>query len=154
MTFSSSAGLQKPRHSEGEAFPGDERAIHVGGEHVDDPYVWEPLGSDGVAKIRYKAGAIVTEDVARKTVAELMALTSGKRIVLLADLRQLKSITREARVFFANATNAYAAIALLAGSLPTQVMANFFIGLSRPKVPTQMFTDEEKALTWLRRYAA
>jgi hypothetical protein len=121
---------------------------------VDEPYVWEPFGSDGVARIRYTAGAIVTEDVARKTVAELMTLTAGRRIVLLADIRQQKSITREARVFYGNATNAYSALALLADSLPTQVIANFFMSLSRPKVPTQMFTSEEKALTWLHRYTA
>ena len=122
--------------------------------HVEDPYVWEPLGADGIARIRYKAGAIVTGDVARKTVRELIALTTGKRIVLVADIRQMKSITREARVIYSNAADAYSALALLASSLSTQVIANFFIGLSRPKVPTQMFTDEEKAPTWLRRYTA
>lgn len=117
-----------------------------------DPYVWEPLGSDGIARITYKTGAIVTEDVARKTVAEVVALTSGKRIVLLADIRRMKSISREARVVYGNATDAYAALALLAGSPMTQLIANFFIGPSHPKVPTQMFTDEQKALTWLRRH--
>lgn len=126
----------------------------MGDDYVDDPWVWEPMGSDGVAKIRYKAGAIITEDVARKNIGELIALSGGKRIPLLADIRQQKSITREARVFYSDANNACSAIALLAGSLATQVIANFFIGLSRSKVPTQMFTDEAKALSWLRHYAA
>jgi predicted ATPase len=119
---------------------------------LETQYAWEPLGSDGVATIRYKAGAIITEEMARKTVRELMSLTSGKRIALLADIRQQKSITREARVFYGNATQAYAALALLAGSPATRVIANFFIGLSHPKVPTQIFTDEEKAVAWLRHY--
>jgi hypothetical protein len=117
-------------------------------------YFWEPFGSDGIAKIRYRAGAIITADGAQKSLVELSALTGGKRAVVLADIRMAKSVTREARVLFGEGVNRYAALALLAGSLPTQVIANFFIGISRPKVPTQMFTDEEKALTWLRRYVA
>jgi len=118
-----------------------------------EDYLWEPFGSDGIAKIRYKAGAIITVDGARKSLMELAALTGGKPAVVLVDIRLAKSVSREARALFGEAANRYAALALLAGSLPTQVIANFFIGLSRPKVPTQMFTDEEKALTWLRRYA-
>jgi hypothetical protein len=65
----------------------------------------------------------------------------------------LNLVTREARVIFGGASDAFSALALLAGSPKTQLIANFFIGISRPKVPTQMFTDEEKALAWLRRHA-
>lgn len=119
---------------------------------VEAPYVWEPLGADGIAKIRFKAAAVITEAVARRAMVELGALTNGKRPPLLSDIRKMKSITREARIVFDNVTDRFSALALLAGSPATQLMANFFIGLRRPKVPTQMFTDEEKALTWLRRY--
>ena len=119
---------------------------------AEDPQFWEPLGSDGIARIRYEAGDIVTEDLAQATIVELKALTSGKRLPVLVDIRNMKSVTRGARVIFGNATDAFSALALLAGSPRTQVIANFFIGLSRPKVPTQMFTEEEKALTWLRRH--
>src|SRR5438093_11252214 len=130
------------------------RSVRSGCGPVEDTHFWEPFGSDGIAKIRYTAGAIVTEDDARKSVAELFALTSGKPAVVFVDIRKAKSVSREARAVFGEAANRYAALALLSDSLPTQVIANFFIGLSRPKVPTQMFTDEEKALTWLRRYVA
>jgi hypothetical protein len=44
------------------------------------------------------------------------------------------------------------AIALLAASPATQVIANFFLGLDRPDVPTEMFTDEAQARAWLRRH--
>lgn len=120
---------------------------------MERQFVWEPLGPDQIARITWTAGAIITEDLARATMVELSALTRGKRVPMLADIRPVKSMTRGARVFFGNATDAFLAIALLAGSPATRVMANVAMGLSRPKVPTQMFTDEEKALTWLRRYA-
>ena len=114
-------------------------------------FTWERLGA-GVARIRWTAGAVITEDLARTTIVELVALTSGKRIPVLADIRLVRSTTREARTFYGNATTTFSALALLAGSPATQVIANFFIGLNRPNVPTQMFTDEEKALAWLGRY--
>jgi hypothetical protein len=116
-----------------------------------DPFVWD-LGPDGVARIRWTAGTVVTEDLARVTTAQLASRTGGKLVPILADIRQVKSMTREARKYYGNLTNAVTAIALLVGSPTTQVMANFFLGLNRPNVPTQMFTDEDKALTWLRRY--
>jgi hypothetical protein len=116
------------------------------------PFVYEPLGSDGVARIRWAPGTILTEDLARASLVELSALTGGKKVPVLADIRKLKSMTREARKHYAVATMAVTAIALLASSPATQMIANFFLGLNRPNVPTQMFTDEEKALTWLRRH--
>jgi hypothetical protein len=117
-------------------------------------FVWEPFGADGIATIRWSAGVTITEDLARETIAQQVLLTSGKCVPVLADIRQLRSMTREARRFYGNATEMFSALALLAGSPATRVTANFFIGLNQPTVPTQMFTDEETALTWLRRYAA
>lgn len=42
---------------------------------AEDPRFWEPLGSDGIARIRYEVGDIVNEDLARATIVELKALT-------------------------------------------------------------------------------
>jgi hypothetical protein len=120
--------------------------------NVESPYVPWSLSADGVATVTWRPGAIITEDLARTTLVELAALTSGKRVPVLADIRKLKSMTRDARKHYGTSTETVSAIALLAASPATQVIANFFLGLNRPNVPTQMFTDEEKALTWLRRY--
>ena len=118
------------------------------------PYVMEPLGVDGVARVRYTVGAVLTEVVARRAMVDLGILTNGKRTPLLADIRQVKSLTREARKYLDDVADRFSALALLAGSPATQMMVNFFLGMRRPKIPTQMFTDEEKALTWLRRHVA
>ena len=117
------------------------------------PLFWEPLGPDGIARIRYAVGDIVTEDLARATMVEFKALARGKRLPALVDIRLMKSVTREARAVFGNAGDSFSALALLASSPRTQLIANFFLGLSRPQVPRQMFTDEEKAVAWLRRHA-
>jgi hypothetical protein len=122
---------------------------------MEAPFFWEPLGPDRVAKIRWRAGAVVTGDLARTTLVELAALIPrGTQVPVLADIRPLKSMTREARACYGQAVDAVSAVALLADSPATRMLANFFLGINRPTVPTQMFTDEQKALTWLRRYTA
>lgn len=126
--------------------------VHGATEGPTAPFVWEPIGPDGIAKIRWATGAVITEELARASLIALAAQTKGKRAPVLADIRKLKSMTRESRKVYGSSTEAVAAIALLAASATTQVIANFFIGLNRPSVPTQMFTDEEKALIWLRRF--
>ena len=50
-----------------------------------------------------------------------------------------------------NAVLVRRAIALLAESPVTRMMANFFIGMRRMPVPIQMFTDRSEAVSWLQR---
>jgi hypothetical protein len=116
-------------------------------------FVWE-LAADGVARIRWTSGAVITDGLAGATLAELAALTFGKRVPVLADIRKVKSMTREARKHYGRVTDMVSAIALLVASPATQVIATFFLGLNRPDVPTRMFTDEDAALTWLRLHVA
>ncbi len=58
------------------------------------------------------------------------------------DLREVQSIDRPAREFFMDRNPGYRAVALLAGSPATRMMANFFLGLKRGEIPVKMFTDE------------
>ena len=39
--------------------------------------------------------------------------------------------------------------AFLVTSLPVRLIANFFIKVTRPKVNTRLFTEEDKAVKWL-----
>jgi len=117
-------------------------------------YVWEPLDGGGIAVFRLLTSAPFTLDLAQTTIADLTALTGGKRVPIMADIRRSKGMTQEARAFFGNPNPPYSALAILADSPVTRMIANFFIGLNRPSVPTHVFTDEEKALHWLRGYVA
>jgi hypothetical protein len=119
---------------------------------VDTLYVWA-IGADRVATITWSTGAVCTEALARASIVELMDLSGGARLPVLADIRKWKSMTRDARTFYGNATDSFSALALLVSSPATRMTANFFIGVNRPNVPTQMFTDEAEALRWLRHSA-
>ncbi len=70
-------------------------------------------------------------------------------------LRLIKSISREARMYYANERTAsiQRATALLVDSPVSRVIANFFLGLNRPLSPTRMFTHQTQAILWLQTFS-
>jgi len=79
-------------------------------------------------------------------------LAGHRRLPLLADVRTVKAIDREARAHLSGpeAARINLAIALLVGSPLSRAIGNFFIGLNKPLIPCRMFTEESAALAWLR----
>lgn len=62
------------------------------------------------------------------------------------------SSSTEARQIYADAEYIQKyriADAFLVKSLPVRLIANFFINVTKPKVNTRLFTDEESAIKWL-----
>lgn len=105
--------------------------------------------SVGVARTDWLPGAVCGIDEARAVDAEIRALGKG-RVLSLVDLREVDSIDRPSREFFMSHNADYRAVALVAASASTRVLANFFIGLKRGAIPVRMFTAETDALAWLK----
>jgi hypothetical protein len=89
---------------------------------------------------------------AQETVRLGGVLQAGRRMPALVDMRRLKSQDRDARQYYASAEVARQgnASALLVASQLTKVMANLFITLQKPTIPTRIFTDEVEAIAWLK----
>lgn len=119
-----------------------------------EEFAFDPIGPDGILKIRWTAGVVISEALARAALVEITALTKGRSVPILADIRRIKSMSREGRETFGDAEATYTALALIASSPMTQMIANFFIGLNRRTKPQQMFTDEGRAIAWLQRHPA
>lgn len=66
------------------------------------------------------------------------------------DMRNVGKLERSAREHFVSDQGGVQAVALVAGSAVTKMMANFVIGMRRMPVPIQMFTDEAEAIAWLQ----
>lgn len=79
-------------------------------------------------------------------------LMGGQPYCLLTDARTIIYATKEAREFAAEniRANKVIANAILTNSLPITLLANFYIRMNRPDVPTHLFTDEMKANAWLK----
>jgi hypothetical protein len=66
-------------------------------------------------------------------------------------MRGIRSQTRAARQHFAGAEaqKVTLAVALLIGSPVSRVLANFYLGIRPPQIPTVLFTEESEAIAWL-----
>lgn len=112
------------------------------------------LIEDGFIRYNVLPGVEVTLEDTKEYVRIPTELTKGKKLLNLTDLREVKSITREARDYLAGeeATKITTACALLISSPLSKVVGNIFLGLNRPTYPTKLFTSEEKAIAWLREF--
>jgi hypothetical protein len=97
-------------------------------------------------------GAVCDAEQARANTADIRALGHSPALILV-DMRQMAKLDRGAREHFMADTGTSRAVALLAVSAVTRMMANFFIGMQHGAFPVAVFTDEAKATEWLRAHA-
>lgn len=110
------------------------------------------LGEDGIVRADIFPGVEQTLEDAKEQVAAVWKVGHGRKRPVLVDMREVKSLSREARVYYANDETARfrSASALLVSSAVTRVLASFFLGLNKPNHPVRLFTSEDEALDWLR----
>jgi len=108
----------------------------------------------GILRADAYAGVEQTLDDAKAQIAVHRQDLGGERRPLLVDIRTVRSVSREARVYYAGyaAAELYSATAFLVESPLSRALGNFFIGLNRPMFPTRLFTSEQEAITWLSQY--
>jgi hypothetical protein len=111
------------------------------------------LGDDGIIRTKMKPEVFELELAdAREVIQAVAALCGGVRRPALVDLRELRSMSRDCRKYFAGPDTAkvQSAAALLVISPVARAIGNFFMGLNKPLVPTRLFTSEADAVGWLR----
>jgi hypothetical protein len=113
------------------------------------------LSQDGVLHWVYKPRATVTLTSARsemETIGKIVEARAGQKVPFLIDIRNIRSITADARAYFASPESSRWVLraALLTDSPISTVIGNFFLGLNRPPHPIRLFHAGEKAIAWLR----
>lgn len=77
-------------------------------------------------------------------------LTGGKRTLKLIDARDGFTMDQKAREYIRSVDEKQTlARAVVKNSAFSRIIANFFTRLSKPKIPTRLFTDYEAAYQWL-----
>lgn len=90
-------------------------------------------------------------DTVRKITEYRLAIQNGTKYLLLSNIKAIKSSTKAARDFMASkeGCEGVTAAAVLIDSAISSMIGNFFIRISKPFVPTRIFTDETEAKKWL-----
>lgn len=114
--------------------------------------IW--LDEDGIVRLVYAPGAVVTLKEAKEGGAAIIDLCQRAKKPVFIDARRLRNVDREARQFSVGeeaATPWIKAMAVLASPI-TKVLGELFNRINKPPYPIRLFTSEDEALRWLRNY--
>ena len=103
-----------------------------------------------VARIGEQAQSL---DDARDNLAACARLAEPERKPLLVDIRAARPLVPEVRHYYTGERldASFSAFGLLVrGSALGHMMGNIYLRIARPGIPTQLFSEEHKALKWLR----
>lgn len=119
------------------------------------PWFTVVLRDDGILAYHPRPGLVLTHEVALRVLELGLQVTQGPAPTLVL-MRDMARVEREARSLFTS--EAYMRLcsqtAVVVGSPVSRVIANFFLGLNRPKYPYQVFDDPELATEWLRGFVS
>ncbi|MDF2438102.1 MAG: hypothetical protein K0Q95_2478 [Bacteroidota bacterium] len=112
------------------------------------------IREDGIARIRIKENIEVDVIHVREIVNALEILGNRKKFPLLILSSEYTLPTADARTYIASAaSNPYAsAEAYMIRSLPQKLVGNVYLSFNKPARPTRLFTEEAKAVEWLRTF--
>ena len=115
-------------------------------------FTW--LDQDGIIIAVGSSHQIHTLDHAKENTKTNAVLAGGLRRPFLIDMNKVKSMSKEAREYYAGPEpkKSITAVAILTKSSVGKAVANFFLLLTQPTIPTRMFTDFKDAKEWLLKY--
>ena len=74
------------------------------------------------------------------------------KLPCFVDATGIKSVTREAREYLGNEGSELVSVAgLLSHSPVSRTIGNFYLKITKPTIPTKIFTCENDAIKWLKR---
>jgi len=112
-------------------------------------------GNDGICYTTVKSNAVVSLQDAKENSQAIKKISGNSVYPLLVNLKEINSISKEARDHFSmrGRSPGVKAIGMLIKSPVSRIIGNFFLGLNKPTVPTQLFTNETKAIAWLKQFS-
>lgn len=126
-------------------------------ETAESPHVVFRI-EDSIVYAVYKKGVTIDLEAAREIGHLRRSFLKGRSYPGFADVRHLKLITKEARAYLEKEAiiekeqSGVTAIAVLVGSRISVFMANLFMKIVKPKIPTKLFITKEQGLKWLEQF--
>ncbi|UKN00520.1 hypothetical protein K6119_12335 [Paracrocinitomix mangrovi] len=111
-------------------------------------YTW--MGDDGIMRTKVKSGARIKLEDAKANSEVVNSYQDHAPFPLIIDTTSVLSMSKDARDFLAikNRETVINGMAIIRNSLIGNMVANFYIRLSKPTVPVKLFRNEEDAKMW------
>jgi len=100
-------------------------------------------------------GITINIDIAKEIVKTRLEYTDYVPYPMFIFDSGVVSMNKEARDYFSNKNGGMEgtiAAALLLKSVYSEFLGNFFLRITKPAMPTKVFSDEKKALEWLQQF--
>ena len=112
------------------------------------------LRTDGIMHVHIKEGADMLLQDAVLVVEAIGEIGNSKKFPVYIDCGDYAFIDKEVRTFSASKeANIYTlADAIAYHSLAQKLVDDFYLKQNRPEIPTKIFSEKEKAITWLKTF--
>jgi hypothetical protein len=108
---------------------------------------------DGILFFKYKQSIVIDLSIAHQIVADRVQMQNEKSYPILCDIRGLVDSDKAARDYLAQSGSVLAkAVGIVTNQSVSVIMTSFYLKISKPSVPTKIFTDEPSALAFLETY--
>lgn len=116
--------------------------------------VWMGYGDDGILRIRMLENAYIDLDNIKLQYRTIQRLAGNKRLPVLLDARASFTTSKDAYEYLSQESAKRIATAVLTTNPLSKAVINTYVTVFRPASPYKMFTDEEKAIEWLKEMVA
>ena len=109
---------------------------------------------DKVLFIVFAKGLYITNETVTKCADIRLHVTKGEDYLMLVDVRPIAGMDKNATEFCLSGygTRGITAAAYIVKNETQELICNSFVNVNRPIFPSKLFRDEEKALSWLKKY--
>jgi len=119
---------------------------------LDTPYVYLELEDDLLIGY-YKKDKKIDLAAAKQIVEDRLEFTGGHPVLILAINLGVRNMTKEARDYLATeGVKSVIAGAIITGSPVGSFIGNWYLSISKPLIPSRIFTRKEAAIKWLLQF--
>jgi hypothetical protein len=114
------------------------------------------FGEDGIGRAEFLPGRTITLRDLKEHFAVCAEVSNGKCVPVLADIRKIRHMERDARMYFTGreVASLTKAVAVLVKLPVNTIFGNMLMEVNKPAYPVRLFTSESKALEWLKQFAS
>lgn len=112
------------------------------------------LREDGIVEIDVRENADIGVEECRELTKTYEDLLENKKYPLLHVVGDYVTMTKEAREYASTEEGLrYSKVeAFVINSLPHKILANFYMKIQKPSVPTKFFSTKQEAVAWLLKF--
>lgn len=109
---------------------------------------------DGIIEVVFGDNELLTIENCKEIMKVYREFVQGKKLPILHIVGKYMNVTKEAREFAASKEGLEfsSAEAFVFNSLPHRIIANFYLNINKPSVPTRFFKTKVEAEIWLKTF--